>query len=234
MSAHPRSPFWSVVCVGKNPGVSQWTPGAKAPIETAAGRRRLTAAERRELILAAAVRLFAERGYHATSMDEIAAQAGISKAVVYDHFTSKRELYTVLLDTIRADIDALIDAAIGPLPVDERVRAAIEVFFGFVEDYPDACRLLFLEVQGTSEAAQIVERLEARVADGLSASLGDDPDIFGGHPDRERQLRILAELLKSAIHGLASWWYRNPHVPREDLVERTVAVVTPAIDAARA
>jgi AcrR family transcriptional regulator len=215
--------------------VSQWTPGAKAPLETAGadGRRRLTAAERRELILAAAVRLFAENGYHATSMDEIAARAGISKAVVYDHFTSKSELYTVLLDTIRADIDALIDEAIEPLPVDERVRAAIEVFFRFVEEYPDACRLLFLEVQGTSEAAQIVERLEARVAEGLSASLGSDPDIFGGHPDRERQLRILAELLKSAIHGLASWWYSNPHVPREDLVERTVAVVTPAIDAAR-
>jgi len=215
--------------------VSQWTPGAKAPLGTAGagGRRRLSAAERRELILAAAVRLFAERGYHETSMDEIAARAGISKAVVYDHFTSKRELYAVLLDTIRADIDALIDEAVEPLPVDERVRAAIEVFFGFVEAYPDACRLLFLEVRGTSEAALIVARLEARVAEGLSASLGSDPQIFGGHPDRERQLRILAELLKSAIHGLASWWYSNPHVPREDLVERTVAVVTPAIDAAR-
>nr|WP_281381787.1 TetR/AcrR family transcriptional regulator [Conexibacter arvalis] len=197
------------------------------------GRRRLTAAERRELILAAAVRLFAEHGYHATSMDEIAARAGISKAVVYDHFTSKQELYTVLLDTIRADIDALIDEAIAPLPVDARVRAAIEVFFGFVEQYPDACRLLFLELQGTREAATVIERLEARVAEALSASLGSDPEIFGGHPDRERQLRILAELLKSAIHGLASWWYSNPQIPREDLVERTVALVTPAIDAAR-
>ncbi|MHA6623733.1 TetR/AcrR family transcriptional regulator [Pseudonocardia sp. DLS-67] len=214
--------------------MSQWTPGAKAGPETSgAARRRLTAAERRALILAAAVRLFAERGYHATSVDEIAAQAGISKAVVYDHFASKRELYTVLLDTIRADIDALIAGAIEPLPVEARVRAAIEVFFGFVEDYPDACRLLFLEVQGTSDAAAIVEQLEARVAEGLSASLGSDPLIFGGHPERERQLRILAELLKSAIHGLASWWYRNPQVPREDLVERTVAVVTPAIEAAR-
>jgi len=215
--------------------VSQWTPGAKAlPAQTNGRRQRLSAAERRELILASAVRLFAERGYHATSMDEVAAQAGISKAVVYDHFTSKRELYTVLLDTIRADIDAVIGEAVDPLPVDERVRAAIEAFFGFVEEYPDACRLLFLEMGGTSEAAQIVAALEARVAEGLSASLGSDPRIFGGHPDRERQLTILAELLKSAIHGLATWWYRNPQVPRADLVERTVAVVTPAIEAARA
>lgn len=168
-------------------------------------------------------------------MDGIAAAAGISKAVVYDHFASKRELYTVLIDTIRADIDAVIDAAIEPIPNEAgaRVRVAIEAFFRFVEEYPDACRLLFLEVQGTTEVAEIVGQLEERVADGLSASLGSDPTIFGGHPARDRQLRILAELLKSAIHGLASWWYRHPHVPREDLVERTVAVVTPAIEAAR-
>lgn len=215
--------------------MSQWSPGAKPASPATAERRRLPAAERRELILAAAVRLFAERGYHAASMDGIAAASGISKAVVYDHFTSKRELYTVLLDTIRADIDAVIDAAIQPIPDvgGARVRAAIEAFFRFVEDYPDACRLLFLEVQGTTEVAEMVSRLEERVADGLSASLSGDPTIFGGHPERDRQLRILAELLKSAIHGLASWWYRHPHIPREDLVERTVALVTPAIEAAR-
>ncbi|ADB52894.1 TetR/AcrR family transcriptional regulator [Conexibacter woesei] len=215
--------------------MSQWLPGAKASSTQTAERRRLPASERRELILAAAVRLFAERGYHGTSMDGIAAASGISKAVVYDHFDSKRELYTVLLDTIRADIDAIIEAAIEPVPneEDQRIHPAIEAFFRFVEDYPDACRLLFLEVQGTTEVAEIVGQLEERVAEGLSASLGSDPTIFGGHPERERQLQILAELLKSAIHGLASWWYVHPDVPREDLVERTVALVGPAIEAAR-
>jgi AcrR family transcriptional regulator len=214
--------------------VTNWAPGADPAGQSTIERRRLPASERRELILAAAVRLFAERGYHAASMDEIAAAAGISKAVVYDHFTSKRELYTVLLDTIRADIDAVVASAIEPLPIEQRVFAAIDVFFRFVEQYPDACRLLFLEVQGTTEVVDIVRQLEERVAEGLTASLGNDPTIFGGHPERERQLRILAELLKSGIHGLASWWYRNPDVPRDDLVLRTVAVIEPAIDAARA
>lgn len=185
------------------------------------------------MILRAAVKLFAERGYHAASMDGIAAAAGISKAVVYDHFASKRELYTVLLDAIRADIDGLVATTIAPMVGEQRVYGAIDVFFGFVEQYPDACRLLFLEVQGTTEVVDIVRQLEERVAEGLSATLGNDPTIFGGHPDRERQLRILAELLKSAIHGLASWWYRHPEVPREDLVVRSVGIITPAIDAAR-
>lgn len=198
------------------------------------GRRRLRAPQRRELILAAAVRLFAERGYHAASMDEIGAAAGISKAVVYDHFASKRELYTILLDTIRADIDGLISQTVTPMERGpKRVYAAVEAFFGFVEAYPDACRLLFLESQGTTESAEIVGQLEERVAIELSQMLANDPAIFGGHPDRERQLRILAELLRAATHGLASWWYRNPEVPRGDLVARTVAVVGPAIEAAR-
>ncbi|MDO8186887.1 TetR/AcrR family transcriptional regulator [Conexibacter sp. JD483] len=211
-----------------------WAPGADSRPQTAAERRRLPASERRERILDAAVRLFAERGFHAASMDQIAAAAGISKAVVYDHFTSKRELYTVLLDTIRGDMDSLIAEAIAPLPEGDRVWTAIDVFFGYVERNRDACRLLFLEVQGTTEVAAIVQQLEDRVAVALSATLAADPEIFDGHPDRERQVRILAELLKSAIHGLASWWYRHPDVPRADLVARTVGLITPAIDAARA
>jgi AcrR family transcriptional regulator len=166
-------------------------------------------------------------------MDGIAAAAGISKAVVYDHFASKRELYTVLLDTIRGDLDSLIAVAIAPLPESDRIWAAIDVFFGYVERNRDACRLLFLEVQGTTEVAAIVEQLEERVAEALSATLAANPEIFGGHPERERQVRILAELLKSAIHGLASWWYRHPEVPRADLVARTVGLIAPAIDAAR-
>lgn len=210
-----------------------WAPGGEQAPQTTAERRRLPASKRRELILGAAVRLFAERGYHAASMDEIAAAAGISKAVVYDHFSSKRELYTVLLDTIRGDMDSLIAEAIAPLPESDRIWAAIDVFFGYVERNRDACRLLFLEVQGTTEVAAIVQQLEERVAEALSATLAANPEIFGGHPERERQVRILAELLKSAIHGLASWWYRHPEVPRADLVARTVGLIAPAIDAAR-
>jgi AcrR family transcriptional regulator len=199
-----------------------------------ARRRRLPAAQRREVILDAAIGLFASRGYHATAMEEIASAAGISKAVVYDHFASKQELYTQLLERIRGDLDAVVEASLAPVEEqgEPRVRAAIDAFFGYVEAHSDASRLLFLEVQGTAEAAEIVRALELRVTEGLSATLGENPLLFEGQVERERQLRILAELLKSAIHGLASWWYRYPDVPREDLVERTVGLVWPAIERA--
>jgi AcrR family transcriptional regulator len=216
--------------------VENGSPSKHAPASTAPPRRRLRASERRTLILGAAVDLFASRGYHAASMEEIAAAAGISKAVVYDHFVSKHALYTVLLEKTRADVDAAVEAAVAPLGDDgeARVRAAMEAFFRFVEENPQACRLLFLEIQSAAEVAEIVRAIDERVTLGVATQLGGNAAIFDGHPARERQLRILAELIKSAVHGLASWWYRHPDVPRADLVDRSVGIVWPAIERAGA
>ena len=65
---------------------------------------RLKAPERRARILEAAEHEFAARGYHSTSMDEIAAAAGISKPVLYDHFSSKLDLYRQLTEGIRDEL----------------------------------------------------------------------------------------------------------------------------------
>jgi|SRR5829696_6143044 len=197
-------------------------------------RRRLPAHERRKLILDAALRTFASQGYDGASMDEIAAAAGVSKAVVYDHVASKRELYMQLLETIRVDLERTVEAALAPSGVDGelRVRAGAAAFFRYVEDHPEACRLLLLELQGANVSA-IGRELEERGTVGLAHTLGTDPRVFGGHPERQRQLTILAELLKSAMLGIAGWWYRHPETPCRDLVDRTVAVVWPAIERAR-
>jgi AcrR family transcriptional regulator len=197
-------------------------------------RRRLSAPERRALILDAALRMFAANGYDGTAMDEIAAAAGVSKAVVYDHVSSKRELYTLLLESIRSDLEEAVERALLSSGIDgePRVRIAMTAFFRYVEEHPEACRLLLLELQGAN-VSSIGRQLEGRVATGVAATLGSDPEVFTDHPERDRQLRILAELLKSAVHGLASWWYRHPEIPRGDLVDRTVALIWPAIVQAR-
>lgn len=178
---------------------------------------------------------FASCGYDGASMDEIAAAAGISKAVVYDHVSSKRELYTHLLEEIRSDLEQTIEAALAPPGVhgEARVRAGIDAFFRYVEEHPEACRLLLLELRGAN-VSPVGRQLEERVTAGLAQTLGNDAGLFDGHRERERQVRILAELLRSAVHGLANWWYRHPEVPRVDLVERTVALFWPAVERARA
>lgn len=198
-------------------------------------RRRLTAPERRAVILGAALRTFASRGYDGASMDEIAAAAGVSKAVVYDHVSSKRELYTVLLDSIRGDLVAVVEGALASVELsgEARVHVATDAFFRYVEQNPEACRLLILELQGATVSA-IGRELEERLTIGIAATLGEDMALFGDDPDRARRLQILSELLKSAVQGLAGWWFRHPDTPRDELVAHTVAVVWPAIEQARA
>lgn len=197
------------------------------------GRRRLPGHERRVLILDAALRTFAANGYDGAAMDEIAAAAGISKAVVYDHVASKRELYTQLLNATRDEIERTVGEALRASGADgeDRVLAATNAIYRYVEEHPEASRLLVLELQGAN-VSTIGRDLEERISEGLTQVLGSEAGAFGGRPDRELQLTILAELLKSSVLGLASWWYRHADVPREVLVERTVAVVWPAIERA--
>ncbi|MGZ4104937.1 MAG: TetR/AcrR family transcriptional regulator, partial [Actinomycetota bacterium] len=66
--------------------------------------KRLPAGERREQILGVARRLLAERGYDALSMDEVAAAVGVTKPVLYRHFSGKRDLYDAVLDEHLADL----------------------------------------------------------------------------------------------------------------------------------
>jgi AcrR family transcriptional regulator len=201
----------------------------------ATARRRLPGHERRVLILEAALRTFAANGYDGAAMDEIALAAGISKAVVYDHVASKRDLYTQLMDAIRSEIERTVEEALRAPGAngEERVHAAVEAIYGYVEEHPEASRLLVLELQGANVSA-IGREMEERVTHHIARTLASDPGLFCGHPDRARQLEILAELFKSAVLGLTSWWYRTPGVDRADLVERTVEVVWPAIQRARA
>jgi AcrR family transcriptional regulator len=201
---------------------------------TRVARRRLRAPERRALILSAALKAFAAHGYEGAAMDEIAAGAGISKAVVYDHVASKHELYTQLLNEIRDEIERTVEDALRlPGGGEQRVRAAVEAIYRYVEEHPEASQLLVLELQGAN-VSQIGRELEERLNRHLAQTLGAEAGLFDGHPDRALQLAVLAELLKSAMLGVAGWWYRHPEVPREDLVDRTVAVVWPAIERARA
>jgi AcrR family transcriptional regulator len=199
-----------------------------------APRRRLPAAQRRAVILDAALRTFSANGYDGAAMDEIAAAAGISKAVVYDHVDSKRDLYTQLLNQIRLDIEDAVDRALEPLETDEerRFHAAADAVYRYVEEHQEASRLLLLELHGAN-LSPVGRELEQRITDGLAQTLANDPGLFDGHPSRARQVTIFAEMLKWAVLGLARWWYGNPDVPRQDLVDHTVAMLWPAVERAR-
>ena len=112
-------------------------------------RKRLALDERRIKILAAATRIFARKGYAGASMSGIATAAGITKPVLYDHFASKDALFETLLRSIRDDLLAR-GKAIGKSSASEehRFRAAVDAFFAFVENQPNAAMILLIVPQG--------------------------------------------------------------------------------------
>jgi len=135
-----------------------------------------------------------------------------------------------LLESIRHDLTSAVEAALREAePGDEaHVRVAVEAIFRYVAENRDACQLLLRELEAIN-VSEIGRALEERVSDGVAAALAADPRLLRGEPDREQQMKILGELLKSAVQGLAGWWLLHPEIPRERVVKRAVAVVWPAL-----
>jgi AcrR family transcriptional regulator len=188
---------------------------------SAAERRRLTKDERRTRIMEGAARVFAERGYEAASLDEIAEAAGISKPVIYDHFESKRELHISLLDSHSRDMLAFMtERVITAETRAEQLEQGFDAFLEYVESHPYAWRLIFRDPSASDEAiVRAHERIQRLATESVAAltpiAQGDvDPDDL----DRETAADLLGQMIKTAGNGLAAWWYEHREVPRERLV----------------
>src|SRR6478609_7719805 len=97
-----------------------------APPKTHPSRKRLSAEDRRAAILDAALEVFSRRGYNGASIDEIATAAGISKALIYEHFPSKKDLHVSLLERHVGEIfERLAQSAATPEPGEVRLRAGV-------------------------------------------------------------------------------------------------------------
>jgi AcrR family transcriptional regulator len=120
--------------------------------------RRLPRAQRREQILAAATETFARTGFAATGLDEIAAEAGITRVILYRHFDSKTDLYQAVLDRMCARLDAHVDEPVGGFTdasIDGLLDAAIESPAGF--------RLLFQHALREPEFKERIEKFRADI-----------------------------------------------------------------------
>src|SRR5438045_7228424 len=105
---------------------------------------RMPADQRRVQLLEVARERFADQGFHATSMDEIAERAGVSKPVLYQHFPSKRDLYLALLEQHTDEVVAATREALASTPDNkQRVAATIEAFYAFIDSESESFRLVF-------------------------------------------------------------------------------------------
>jgi AcrR family transcriptional regulator len=192
-------------------------------VSPAGTTRRLPAGERRALVVAAATREFASRGYHDASMAAIASAAGVSKPVVYDHFPSKAALHLHLLERERDRLLAATTSATSP-------GGSIEAFFAYVEEHPLAWRMLFRETTGDPQVAAEHERILAEARAGIARQIALGAGLPGGEPASEQRLELLAEGSMSVTHGLALWWLRHPEVPRAEVVQAAIDLLVPGIE----
>jgi AcrR family transcriptional regulator len=186
-----------------------------------ATRRRMPAAQRREVILAAAEETFGRCGYHGASLDDVAHAAGVSKALIYEHFSSKRDLHGCLLDAHAAEIFARLEAAVARGETgEERLRNGIDAFLRFVEDHRDAWRALFRDA-AEPDVAALVARVQARATGVVARLIASGPNAAAA-TDPGPGLEIHAQMLSGAVQSLATWWHDHRDVPREVLVDHAI------------
>jgi AcrR family transcriptional regulator len=174
---------------------------------------------RREAILSAAEEVFARSGYHGASLDDIAQAAGISKALIYEHFTSKRELHASLVNAHVEEIFRRLEAnAETGTSGEERLRGGIDAFLSFVEEHREAWRALFRDA-ADPEVADIIDRVQTQGTAMIAALITADPDVSQDHP---QAIEIHAALLSGGVQSLANWWHDHQEVPRAVLVARAM------------
>lgn len=156
--------------------------------------RRLPRAERREQILAAATDAFARNGFAATSLDEVAAEAGITRVILYRHFESKTDLYQAVLDRMCGRLDVHIGQPVGGFTdasIDGLIRSAVESPAGF--------RLLFQHALREPEFKERIDKFRTEI------TAAAYPQISASVPD-EAWARWAAQLAPVvAIEAIIAW-----------------------------
>ncbi|MDQ2631206.1 MAG: TetR/AcrR family transcriptional regulator [Actinomycetota bacterium] len=198
-------------------------------------KARLPRPERRERILAAAEERFAERGYAATSLAEIAAEAGISKPIVYEHFASKTDLFVSLLERQATELATAVyermDALDDSLPAEESLRAAFDALFEFAEQRPFAWRTLFRDPPPEPEIAATYGRLRGFARDAVAERLRRHPAArAAGLTADDEPIQIAAEFLMAGMAGVASWWSLGSELPRSKVVDSLMTLAWPGLE----
>ncbi|GAA2521635.1 TetR/AcrR family transcriptional regulator [Rarobacter incanus] len=195
----------------------------------------MTAKDRREQLLAVSRRLFAAKGFEGTSVEEIAAQSGVSKPIVYEHFGGKEGMYAVVVDR---EIQSLTGALSGALEAGGHPKALVErtalALLGYIEQNEDGFRILVRDspvAQATGTFSSLIgdvatqvehmladqfrkRRLDAGTASIYAQMLVGMVALTGQYWLDNRELDksvVAAHLVNLAWFGL-SGMQRNPHL----------------------
>lgn len=184
------------------------TPAAASP------RKLLSREERSAQLLAAAAAAFAGRGYAATSMDDVASVAGVTKLIVYRHYESKDALYRAVLDEVATRIaDEFVRGMSSPQPRGTAARSLLAA----ARENPDGFTLLWRHATREPEFADHAAAVRQGAVAAAEGLIGDG---IGDDVVRVWAARtIVSYLVEATLH-----WLDHGRTERDDeYVERTTA-----------
>jgi AcrR family transcriptional regulator len=185
--------------------------------------KRVPRAVREQQMLDAAVGEFGRHGFHAASMDDIAARSQVSKPMVYAYFGAKEDLFVAALDREATRLmQSIVDVVDTGLRPDEQLWQGMRAFFGFVAEHRDGWRVLYRQAQGPFAAEHA--RIRARIIDVVSGLLANTV-ASRGRPARPADLSALTYALVGASESLADWLVDNPETPPDTVAARLMNIV---------
>jgi AcrR family transcriptional regulator len=182
------------------------------PPRTSPTRTRLSRGERHGLILESATEVFGTRGYHNVSMDDIAEQAGISKALVYQHFDSKDELYLAVMRSFQQNLsEQVLPAWAQDLPPQDRFWRGFVAFFSFVEANRQAWGVLYRDaVEIENDMVKGIHSLNAEFAEHIAEVFLAELEGRDVNPVLRQYAPVAGHAVVGSCHALADYWLDHP------------------------
>lgn len=183
-------------------------------------RVRLSASDRRAQLVEVGRAVFAKRGFEATSVEEIADRAKVSKPIVYEHFGGKEGLYAVIVDREMEYVVRRINEAISHGTPRERLEQAALAFLTYVRDQPDGFAILAQDTPLSSPStgmASLLNDVAERVGDVFASSFkaaGYDP----------KTAPIYAHALVGMVTFVGRWWTETRKPSIEEIANHLSAL----------
>jgi len=182
--------------------------------------QRLPASARRAQLIEVGRAVFAKNGYEATSVEEIAERAKVSKPVVYEHFGGKEGLYAVVVDREMDYVVRRISEAIATGTPRERVESAALAFLTYVKDHPDGFAILTRDAPATAGRggmASLLNDVAERVGEVFAVS-------FKNAGYDARTAPIYAHALIGMVTFVGQWWTEARKPPVEEVANHIAAL----------
>ena len=184
-----------------------------------ASRSRMTGKERREQLIVVGRKLFADKGFEATTVEEIATRAGVSKPVVYEHFGGKEGLYAVVVDR---EIRTLLDGITGALTTEAHARVLLEraamALLDYIESSTDGFRILVRD-SPTGTATGSFASLISDVASQVEYILAGQFTARGFDP---RTAPLYAQMLVGMVALTGQFWLDHRKINKEEVAAHLV------------